>query len=609
MSGSLGTTPRDGAHQTGAGRRKEEGSGLIVTRGLQELLDNERKHLRPKASTPTAAAGGKPKAKGQRRSTGQVPKFIVCYLCGLQFGTASIDIHRPQCYLKRLIAWERGDPAVRGPKPLSPGDHERMMKSRMANAEAAGGLPTGRGYPGAGRMGGGGFGKQAPLGEVELYNRLQMDAFNELSLAPCLNCGRTFLPDRLQIHLRSCRPGKTSKRASAAAHSVTSVATPSVADTSAAPALVKPRPARTAVAYKVPGSAGDDDVSPSAAPSHKPSSNTMSRRSFPEEEEEEGSDGRDSLTNGSPSQNPGHAKSALKIHVLAVHAPSNATAVAKTQDSDESVVRIEVDVEDTDPPSPFADTERRLSPVVMEVAEPNMLGSLVLSRPASMEPSAVLSLPSSSSGADKHANSNGNNGGNYSPSSESKSHSLAADSRPCVHETPSDPSTTGMPEAIEAKQAEDSSGEHLHDTHVEDDAAVRDDPNGGVEGERNSAKTIKLNNVSHFKKVPSRLKLQRQLAEVKFVPCTYCVRTFVPERVQRHEDCCIDRNKPLAARKSEAMLAQPSTGAATPKRPKPTPAAPVGVGSAMGKAKFCGGCGNKVSTPDQKFCTECGHKL
>lgn len=30
-------------------------------------------------------------------------------------------------------------------------------------------------------------------------------------LQPCPNCGRTFNPDRLPIHLRSCRPGSTSK--------------------------------------------------------------------------------------------------------------------------------------------------------------------------------------------------------------------------------------------------------------------------------------------------------------------------------------------------------------------------------------------------------------
>ena len=40
-----------------------------------------------------------------------------------------------------------------------------------------------------------------------------MDAINEAAwkaaqanLVPCPNCGRTFLPDRLVVHQRSCKP-------------------------------------------------------------------------------------------------------------------------------------------------------------------------------------------------------------------------------------------------------------------------------------------------------------------------------------------------------------------------------------------------------------------
>ena len=37
------------------------------------------------------------------------------------------------------------------------------------------------------------------------YNANAMNDFNDKVLEPCPNCGRTFLPDRLQIHLRSCK--------------------------------------------------------------------------------------------------------------------------------------------------------------------------------------------------------------------------------------------------------------------------------------------------------------------------------------------------------------------------------------------------------------------
>ena len=40
---------------------------------------------------------------------------------------------------------------------------------------------------------------------VSAYNEAAFDSYNKDALMPCPNCGRTFLPDRLQVHLRSCR--------------------------------------------------------------------------------------------------------------------------------------------------------------------------------------------------------------------------------------------------------------------------------------------------------------------------------------------------------------------------------------------------------------------
>lgn len=36
------------------------------------------------------------------------------------------------------------------------------------------------------------------------YNDKAFTNWNENVLEPCQNCGRTFLPDRLKIHLKSC---------------------------------------------------------------------------------------------------------------------------------------------------------------------------------------------------------------------------------------------------------------------------------------------------------------------------------------------------------------------------------------------------------------------
>jgi hypothetical protein len=40
--------------------------------------------------------------------------------------------------------------------------------------------------------------------DLQAYNDEAFKQYNEVSLMPCHNCGRTFLPDRLQIHLKSC---------------------------------------------------------------------------------------------------------------------------------------------------------------------------------------------------------------------------------------------------------------------------------------------------------------------------------------------------------------------------------------------------------------------
>ncbi|KAK2150536.1 hypothetical protein LSH36_401g00063 [Paralvinella palmiformis] len=101
------------------------------------------------------------------------PPAVYCYICGRQFGTKSITIHEPQCLKKWRVENEKLPPETRRPEPVK---------------------PEIRALPG---KGGG-------------YN---MDAVNEAAwkaaqsnLAPCPNCGRTFLPDRLLVHQRSCRP-------------------------------------------------------------------------------------------------------------------------------------------------------------------------------------------------------------------------------------------------------------------------------------------------------------------------------------------------------------------------------------------------------------------
>lgn len=686
-SGSSGTTPAS-ATKRGSGSGGEEGSGLIVTRGLQEILENDRKYR--KAEEPDMTEKGSKNGKARRRSSGQAPNFVICYLCGRQFGTASIDIHRPQCYLKKMIAWERGDPAIRGPKPLTPEEHAKMMKARVASATAA---ANAGGHPGASKLAGGAASRRA--NEIEMYNQIQMDAFNETSLAPCPNCGRTFLPDRLQVHLRSCKPGSTAKpirRPSAAAASNTNANNNSSSSNGAAGAAVaasangaasspsakagpaRERPIRASGAYAVPTSAGPDDVPPATGSGDDTAIRARGSYAMPEDA------GADSVPPQAPSaKKPSRGPSLSNSNINSSsgnhqqqHYVSAAAAVQRgvsediSEEAEPRETVMDVEADEVKPPSPRADTERRLSSVAILRGDPEMSGSSAPNRPASMEPSTVA-VAAHSPEEDRNENSSSNVNLVYSLS-QSRGREHAAGSRPRKQGSTSAPRTAQMPELVSEPreeepeepeidfEEEDLASQPVVGTYervcdvVEcttdaDDDVHHHSTSVSIEKRKWTPKKIPLNNVSRFKNVESRLKQQREAELSMFVPCQYCGRTFVPERIQKHEDCCAERNKPPSRRSVQLKLRPSSAPASTTKHAKaaspptasaassaphvavppaghkaasPPPVAPAKAPAAasapapapvVGKAKFCGGCGARAGRDTQKFCTECGFKL
>ncbi|XP_034780433.2 zinc finger protein 474-like isoform X2 [Acipenser ruthenus] len=98
------------------------------------------------------------------------PGFRVCYICGREFGSKSIDIHEPKCLEKWHIQNEKLPRNQRRPAPQKP--------------EA---LSAGSAY------------------DVEAMNEAAWQS-SKAQLLPCENCGRRFLPDRLAVHQRSCKP-------------------------------------------------------------------------------------------------------------------------------------------------------------------------------------------------------------------------------------------------------------------------------------------------------------------------------------------------------------------------------------------------------------------
>uniref|UniRef100_A0A8D2AQU4 C2HC/C3H-type domain-containing protein n=1 Tax=Sciurus vulgaris TaxID=55149 RepID=A0A8D2AQU4_SCIVU len=98
------------------------------------------------------------------------PGFRVCYICGREFGSQSLGIHEPQCLEKWHIENSKLPKHLRRPEPSKP----------------------------------------QPLSGSGSYS---LKAENEaafqsahIQLLPCETCGRTFLPDRLLVHQRSCKP-------------------------------------------------------------------------------------------------------------------------------------------------------------------------------------------------------------------------------------------------------------------------------------------------------------------------------------------------------------------------------------------------------------------
>ncbi|CDW76549.1 UNKNOWN [Stylonychia lemnae] len=102
------------------------------------------------------------------------PKTLVCYICGREFGTSSLEIHIKSCAKKWEIEQSQKPKHERKPLPQAPQNFDQMLGGSLSQED------------------------------LEQYNQSAMKEFNEKGMDQCPNCGRTFLPDRLIVHLRSC---------------------------------------------------------------------------------------------------------------------------------------------------------------------------------------------------------------------------------------------------------------------------------------------------------------------------------------------------------------------------------------------------------------------
>ena len=108
------------------------------------------------------------------------PRTVVCYICGREFGTKSIGIHEPQCLKKWHVQNDQLPKNQRRRPPVKP------VVVELPKISAGGSY------------------------NLEQFNEAAWQAAQS-NLVPCENCGRTFNPDRLPVHQKSCKPGKPLK--------------------------------------------------------------------------------------------------------------------------------------------------------------------------------------------------------------------------------------------------------------------------------------------------------------------------------------------------------------------------------------------------------------
>ena len=155
------------------------------------LPDRLEIHLRSCAKGGPAKGGGKeeavspPQGNKKRRLAGpglpltpikqiRRPKTLVCYICGREYGTTSLEIHLKSCKQKWELVEAQKPKHERRPLPQPPKDLDDIIAGKVDRQE------------------------------MDNYNDAAFKNYNEKALVPCPNCARTFLPESLEVHLRSC---------------------------------------------------------------------------------------------------------------------------------------------------------------------------------------------------------------------------------------------------------------------------------------------------------------------------------------------------------------------------------------------------------------------
>ncbi|KAG7157422.1 Zinc finger protein 474-like, partial [Homarus americanus] len=130
-------------------------------------------------------------------------RTLVCFICGREFGSRSLPIHQPQCLEKWKRENERLPKNLRRPVPQEPDHHltqEEWNHFAWKTAQV-------RGTNNKRGSSDGEVDSTSHLCQQEQQNHHQQNDEDFLAqLVPCEMCGRTFFPERLEVHQRGCKP-------------------------------------------------------------------------------------------------------------------------------------------------------------------------------------------------------------------------------------------------------------------------------------------------------------------------------------------------------------------------------------------------------------------
>ena len=110
-----------------------------------------------------------------KRNPGERPRMLFCPLCGREFGSMSLPFHLKSCKEKFNREQELPKNLRKNADKILVGFNQNFAK-----------LQSKGNY------------------NIEQMNNGAYEIYSQQALVKCENCGRTFLPDRLIVHQRSC---------------------------------------------------------------------------------------------------------------------------------------------------------------------------------------------------------------------------------------------------------------------------------------------------------------------------------------------------------------------------------------------------------------------